>query len=57
MTAEVAEIAEITKTAVVSAVKKIVSESLTSVFSGTKRRRVTLTSVGDKRYLRRRTSK
>ena len=57
MTTEITKIAKIAKTATIPAIKKIVSESLTSVSSDNKRRRVTLTSVGDKRRSRRRTFK
>ena len=54
MIAEIAEVAEIT---VILEVEKAVSESLTSILSDNKRRRVTLTSVSDKRRSGRRTSK
>ena len=57
MTAEITEIAEIAKTVMISMMKKTVPESLTSVSSDNKRRRVALTSVSDKRHSERRTSK
>ena len=54
MIIEITKIAEIT---VISEIEKIVSESLTSVSSDNKRRRVILIFVSDKRYSERRTSK